>query len=107
MSLGPVAYYRLNETTPVPAADLATNSGSLGAAANGYYLDLDSAVGTAEHPSSGVLADPLETAATFAGGRVTIPYSAALNPSGPFTVECWAYKYSGTGYPLGAFSALY
>src|ERR1700744_5115258 len=37
VSLNPVAYWPLNETTQPPAAYIATNSGSLGAAGNGYY----------------------------------------------------------------------
>src|SRR5574341_889105 len=37
LSHNPLAYYRLNETTPTPVPDVATNSGTLGAAAVGYY----------------------------------------------------------------------
>src|SRR5258707_4924277 len=36
MSFNPVAYYRLSETAAVPAASIYANSGTLGAAANGY-----------------------------------------------------------------------
>jgi hypothetical protein len=99
---GPIAYWRLNETAQPPAGDTAVNSGSLAAAANGYY------VAGATHPEPGALVGQTsDTAASFTGGaRVAIPYQAGLNPSGPFTVECWAYKDPGTGYPLGVFSAL-
>ena len=37
-SFNPVAYYRLNETAAVPAANFTVNSGSLGAAGNGYIV---------------------------------------------------------------------
>ena len=37
-SFNPVAYYRLNEIAAVPAANFTVNSGSLGAAGNGYIV---------------------------------------------------------------------
>jgi len=83
MSLQPVGYWRLNETTPVPT-DTATNSGTLLSAANGLYAGVT-------HPVSGALAGSSDTAGGFANGAtVTIPWNAALNPPGPFSVECWA-----------------
>lgn len=54
----PLAYYRLNETTP-PAPDVATNSGSIGAAGNGIYT-----VG-AQHPVAGALVGGSDAAARF------------------------------------------
>ena len=46
----PTAYWRLNDKVQVPAADLAINSGSLGATGDGFY------VGAAtSHPVPGAL----------------------------------------------------
>ena len=78
--------YRLNETTPVPN-DVATNLGTLGAAANGLYLN------GASHPTPGALTGREDSAANFpdaAGNRVRIPWAAPLAMSAPFTVEFWA-----------------
>lgn len=88
LGLNPLAYYRLNETTPVPPADVAVNLGTLGASATGYYLS------GATHPVPGGL--PASTdggAALFpdvGGNRVRIPWNPVLATSRPFTVEFWA-----------------
>jgi hypothetical protein len=83
MSLHPLGYWQLNETTPVPT-DAATNSGTLFSVANGLYAGVT-------HPVSGALAGSSDTAGGFANGAtVTVPWNAALNPPGPFSVECWA-----------------
>lgn len=85
-SLGPVYYWRLNDKPAVPAADKAANLGSLGAAADGFYA------GTVNHPSAGGVTSPGNSGAEFdatAGTGISIPYSAELNPNGPFTVEAW------------------
>ncbi|MBI2929720.1 MAG: immunoglobulin domain-containing protein [Verrucomicrobia bacterium] len=82
----PTAYWRLDDKAQVPAADLAKNSGSVGAAVDGFYL------GAAAHPSPGALAAGSDTAVAVdatAGTVVSVPYSAALNPSSAFTVEVW------------------
>src|SRR3977135_2663235 len=88
LSQGPVGYWRLNETTPVPDPAtlglIATNKGSLGAAANGTYEgDL------AGRASLGAVAG--NTASAFDGvvEFVDVPYNAALNPAGDFSAEAW------------------
>jgi hypothetical protein len=83
-SLGPVAYWRLNETQ-VPPADFATNSGTLGFLGNGYYT------GSVVHPSTGALANGAGSSATFdrSGAKVSIPYVPALSVAAPFSVEAW------------------
>lgn len=86
LALKPVYYWRLNDKVTVPASDRAKNLGSLGATADGFYGT------TVAHPSPGALTAGGNTAAAFdatAGTAVTIPYSSALNPSGPFTIEAW------------------
>jgi hypothetical protein len=93
---GPTAYWRLSETSPAPAADAAVNSGSLGAAATGYY------VGTASHPVPGALAAGSDTAASYdatAGSVTAIPYLPAMNPRAAFTVEAWLNP--GVQHPAG------
>lgn len=85
-SFNPVAYWRLNETVQPPAGDAAFNLGTLGAAANGFYL------GAALHPSSGALAGSTDTGAYYdktAGTYTFVPYLPAMHPAAPFTVEAW------------------
>jgi hypothetical protein len=89
LSFNPVAYWRLNETTAVPAANIAANAGSLGTVGNGYVvLDVTNAepgiVG-----NSFRFSNPTGDAA-FCGSKVDVPYNPTLNPNGPFTVEFWA-----------------
>jgi hypothetical protein len=86
MSLSPLGYWRLNETN-LPPADVATNSGTLGASANGYY------VAGATHPVPGALVNGTGTAATFPGtnsSRVVVPYQPTIAAAAPFSVEFWA-----------------
>jgi Concanavalin A-like lectin/glucanases superfamily/Immunoglobulin domain/Immunoglobulin I-set domain len=89
LSYNPAAYWRLNETATVPIADEAVNIGSLGAAANGFYIG--TAGGTYTHPTTGVLST--DGAVTLAGstgnGLVRVPYSASRLNSKTFTVEGW------------------
>lgn len=88
----PVGYWRLNETASVPTNDIAVNSGSLGAIANGDYLS------GATHGSGGIPGGGGGTAANTpnvnggSGGaaRVRIPYVPELNANAPFSVEFWA-----------------
>ncbi len=86
----PLAYYRLNDTTPHRAAT-ATNSGSLGAAGNGAYFP-----GT-QNQVPGALAGSSDTAAGYTaidqvscdGGVPTIvPFRSELNTA-TFSVEAW------------------
>lgn len=92
LSLGPSAYWRLNEAGPVPPVILATNLGSLGAVGNGTYE-------TVTRRQPGALAgDPSNFGVTLGnvnggyGGsaRVRIPWASELNGDGAFSVEFWA-----------------
>src|SRR5712691_3087676 len=79
LMFNPVGYWRLNETTPVPAANIVKNCGSLGDLGNGYVvLDVTNAepgrVGTAfrfTNPGGNI---------SFCGSKVDVPYNPALNP---------------------------
>ena len=91
MSLNPIAYYRLNETTPVPQ-DSAVNSGTLGSVGDGLYQQ------GATHPVAGALVASSDTAVHFpAVGQVQTPWNAAINPAGAFSVDCWANSAAAAG----------
>ena len=77
----PIIWFRYDDTN-APVQDMATNSGSLGASGHGVYIS------TPHHPTRGALVATNRTAARFATGRVSAPYSASLNPA-TFTVEAW------------------
>ncbi len=80
LSDSPLAYYRLDEASP---PDVAKNSGTLGATGNGTYI-------SATHRVTGALAGNANAAAAYTGGaRTVVPWTAALNPAGAFTVEGW------------------
>ncbi len=86
MSLGPVAYWQLNETNQPPApANLAPDKGTAGSDYDGYY-GAASAVGF-----TGALVGDSDTAAHFSGasGGITVPYGPVLALKVPFTVEGW------------------
>lgn len=90
LSQGPVGYWRLNETTPPPVPPiLATNAGSVGAAANGTYISAVRGV-----KPGAILSEPNSGAAGFDGvvdgNRVRIPFQPQWNQSTPFSVEFWA-----------------
>jgi hypothetical protein len=83
----------LNETVqpPVPPI-LATNLGSVGAAANGTYIAADRGV-----TPGAIVSEPGSGAVGFEGiggisgiNRVRVPFQPQWNPSGPLTVEFWA-----------------
>ena len=84
MGLNPIAYYRLNETTPVPA-DTAANLGTAGVSGTALYIN------TPLHQQPGALLGSADTAVTLNGTsqRVATPFSSSINPTGPFTAEVW------------------
>ena len=98
MSLNPVAYWQLNEQSPLPAT--VTNYGSLGAVANGSDYGWGTTWDTSPHAVPGALEGSPDTATIFYDyaigvGRILIPWNATINPDPPqpFTVECWANPY--------------
>jgi hypothetical protein len=90
MSLNPVAYWPLQETTPPPNYDVETNYGSLGSIANVYYITTN-----AWHGQTGAIAGDGDTCARFnaaAGSFAIVPTTdnrVSLSAGRPFTVECW------------------
>jgi hypothetical protein len=101
LSKNPVGYWRLNETNQ-PSAGIATNSGTLGAAGNGYYINgvLSNVPGPLAAPGS-------DTAARFNGfsQKVQVPYTAELNPTNEFSVEAWVKPTCVDGYDTGWYRA--
>jgi len=108
VALNPVAYWPLSETTPPPSAGLyiATNSGTLGAAGNGYYetywqpdasgvlTNLNSIV----HVPGALQGDSDMAMQQGAVGQyVVIPrtingvVNSAVTLTAPFSIEVWIY----------------
>ncbi len=77
----PVAHWRLGEQAGASAfnsVDVTSHTGTYSAA-------------TLRQQSTG-LANDIDTAAAFTGGatsRAAVPFSAALNPTGSFSIEAW------------------
>src|SRR5437867_5547363 len=74
LGLNPIVYYRLNETGPQVPADMVTNIGTLGSAANGFYLGT---VGMPEndytHPATpGALVASSDACVNFTGAQNAI-----------------------------------
>ncbi len=87
----PALWLRYGETGPV-LQDTAANAGSLGANGTGLYS------GSVAQLVTGALVGSTNRAATLSGGKITVPFNAALNPAGTFTVDCWINpNASGTG----------
>jgi hypothetical protein len=94
-SLNPAGYWRLSEATAVPPPNVARNFGSLGDVANGYaVLDVTNGapgiVGTSFRFTNPNAYDNSAASVGYSGSVVDVPYNAALNPDGAFTVEFWA-----------------
>jgi hypothetical protein len=94
LSQGPVGYWRFEETNlPPPQPILATNLGSLAESLNGDLLNGVIRGGPGVLDGTGVTADRFTNSAWLVktvGSYVNVPYTNALNPTGPFTVEFWA-----------------
>jgi hypothetical protein len=89
IGLNPLGYWPLNETTPPPAANVATNYGTLGASGYAAY----SANGVINQwPGGGLGLTPDGDAAIHTDGSagiVTLPFSSALSLGAPFSAEAW------------------
>lgn len=99
LNKSPIGYWRLNETN-LPSFGVATNSGSLGPAGHGLYVN-----GAAQVP--GPLAASTDTAAKFDGfsQKVQVPFNAELNPSSEFSVEAWVKPMCIDGYDTSWYRA--
>ena len=76
LATGPSAYWPLNETSGSTAYDVWGNDNA--GYSGGVTKGVPGPVGTTGVTLNGI-----------AGTKIVAPYSAALNPNGDFTVECW------------------
>src|SRR5207248_5845400 len=91
---GPLLYFRLNENVSLPTFDTATNRGTVGTGANGFYTSVNHGVtGIPGASGNGAVNIPAS------GGNVKVPYNAALNQAGPFTAEFWTRPGGGSSCP--------
>src|ERR1700761_950844 len=105
-NLSPAAYWPLNETVQPPNGQyIATNSGTAGAAGNGYYGSWYQPVGNTFYATNhiqhtaGITGDGdmalLCSEVTGAGQYVVVPqttngvHNAAVSITAPFTIEAW------------------
>jgi hypothetical protein len=103
MSLNPILYYHLNDTTPVPGS-LWTNVGTAGLVGTLFGLNAP----FFQEPGA-LPAEPNSYAAGFDGISMCaiVPYSRAIdpskgNPQAPFTVEGWFNPDTGAPPAAGA-----
>jgi len=89
LSFNPLAYWRLDETNAAPPLNRLANSGSAGSSADGYAV-MDVVKGEPGVVGSSIRLNNPGAAITNAGSKVDVPYSAAISPNFPFSVEFWA-----------------
>lgn len=77
----PMAYWRQSET-----------NGSVLVDAAGFFDGIYSGAVALGQP--GAFAP--DTSVKYEGGKGEIPWSEALNPAGPFSIECWALSYDNS-----------
>lgn len=84
-SLNPLGWWRLNEPTqpPVPTHPM-TNASTAGSTLNGSYY------GVPLLGQPGAMTGSLAPSFNGVSQYAEVPYAAANNPTGPFTVEFWA-----------------
>lgn len=100
----PIGYWPLNEPAKPESPTVIANSGSVGTAGHGRAVGmLGSVVGGVTGAVSG---DP-DTAMLFNGhdGRIEVPYNPDLNPTGPWSIECWARLEGWTNLHQAALSS--
>ena len=95
----PLGYWRLDEAQ-LPPLPVAVDTGSLGAIANGVYLN------GAHGGQSGAIVGDADKAAGFDGvnDKIDISYNAGLNTPA-YTIECWAKVLGGEGSHRSPLSA--
>src|SRR5438309_1844899 len=103
-SFNPLGYWHLDETTASPALNKVANSGSLGAAADGYVV-LDVGKGQAGIVGNCIRLVNTGNTVGYCGSKVDVPFNPALNPKSPFSIEFWA-KPNGLGSDATGFSPL-
>jgi hypothetical protein len=94
--LGPVGWWRLNDSTATNALFIVTNAGTLGSSANGVVVQVASG-DTPKLGQPGLIGncvqfvDPLVTSDVgLCDSKIDVAWQASLNSNPPFSVEFWA-----------------
>ncbi|HUA66825.1 MAG TPA: LamG-like jellyroll fold domain-containing protein [Alphaproteobacteria bacterium] len=92
--LGPVGWWRFNDSTATAPLFIVTNAGSLGSVANGYVVQTVSDTPLLGQP--GLIGNcvrfinPGESDAGNCDSKIDVPWQAGLNQNPPFSIEFWA-----------------
>lgn len=94
LAQNPVGYWPFDETTASPALNAVTNATALGAVGTGYLIRSVDGV-DASKGEPGIVGNSVRfyndgNVVGYSGSKIDVPYTAALNPDPPFTVEFWA-----------------
>ena len=98
-SFNPLAYWRFNETAASPALNKVANSSTMGSVLDGYAV-ADATLGEAGIVGNSVRLSNAGSAAGYCKGKIDVPWNAALNKAGAFSLEFWmkpATLADGTG----------
>lgn len=87
-ALNPLGYWRFDETVASPALNKVTNATPLGSVLDGAVI-LDAQKGEPGIVGNAVRFRNPGVDVAYAGSKVDVPFTAALNKSGPFSVEFW------------------
>ena len=85
----PLGYWRLDETAAAPALNKLANSGTAGSSADGFGV-MDVVNGQSGVVGTSVRLNNPGVTIGYAGSKIEVPYSAAIAPNYPFSVEFWA-----------------
>jgi len=100
-ALGPLGYWRFNETTASPPLNQVVNVAPSGAKLNGIAI-LDIEKGQPGIVGTSIRSHNTGAVVGYCGSKIDIGYSPALNKKGPFSVEFWykpnALGTDGTGF---------
>jgi len=88
-ALGPVGYWRFDDTAASPPLNIITNATALGSIANGFC------VATATKGAPGIIGTSVRfnnpgNNVALCNDKIDVPWNAALNPNPPFSIEFWA-----------------
>jgi len=87
--LGPLAYWRFDETNASPPLNKTTNASSMGSILDGYAV-ADALLGEPGRVGKCVrITNPGSADAGYCNGKVDVPFNAALNKTGAFSFELW------------------
>ena len=88
LNFAPLAYWRFNEAAASPALNKTTNSSSMGSILDGYVV-ADAMLGQPGIVGNSVLVTNSGSAPGYCSSKIDIPFNAALNKDGAFSIEFW------------------